>query len=405
MQSLSEKHVLVGITGGIAAYKTPDLVRGLVERNSIVKVVMTRSAVNFVSPVTMQAVSGEPVFQELLDPDSEKIMSHINLSRWADQIIVAPATANFIAKLAVGLADDLLSTICLASEAPIAIAPAMNRIMWENPATRKNISILEARGITVIGPDYGNQACGEIGMGRMIEPISLIDFFEKKLDSVTLNGLTTVVTAGPTWERLDPIRGFTNSSSGKMGYAIAKAALLAGSKVILISGPTNLSPPSEATTHYVTSAKEMLNKVEKIIDDADIFVGVAAVSDYRPKIFQEEKIKRNADSIKLELVSNPDILAFVASQPNPPFIVGFAAETANLVKNARKKLIKKNIDLIAANHISTKNSVFGSDYNTLTLVDRHSEIDLGSGLKSILAERLIMQIASKLYEKNTVTYS
>ena len=405
MQPLSEKHVLVGITGGIAAYKTPDLVRGLVEDDSIVKVVMTSSASNFISPLTMQAVSGEPVFQELLSSESETIMSHIELARWADQIIVAPATANFVAKLAAGLADDLLSTICLASEAPIAIAPAMNRVMWENSATRKNISPLEARGITVIGPDHGKQACGEVGMGRMIEPTSLINFFKKESDSASLSKLTTVVTAGPTWEALDPVRGFTNSSSGKMGYAIAKAALLAGSKVILISGPTTLSPPSKATTYYVTTAEEMLDQVKKVINDADIFIGVAAVSDYRPKIFQEEKIKRKTDSIKLELVPNTDILEFVASQPIPLFTVGFAAETTNPTANARKKLIKKNIDLNVANHVSKTNSPFGSDYNAITVVDRHSEVDLGAGLKSLLAKRLIKKIASKFHEKYTTTHS
>lgn len=401
MEKLSGQHILVGVTGGISAYKSPDLVRRLKEKDAIVRVAMTASATQFLTPLTMHAISGEPVHQDLLSIESETAMDHIELARWADQIIIAPASANFIARLSAGLADDLLSTICLATEARIAIAPAMNRMMWNNPATQRNIANLKERGISILGPEVGSQACGEIGPGRMREPEALLGWFGNQSTSKLLNDTNILVTAGPTWEALDPVRGLTNHSSGKMGYAIANAALKAGAKVTLITGPTALLPPHGAATYPVTTAEEMLAMVENTVSNANIFISVAAVSDYRPKDIQIQKIKKRKTSIQVELIPNPDILATVAARPSPPFTVGFAAETNNLLTHAREKLKQKNVDLIVANQIHGKSAPFGQDYNALTLLDDQHEIDLGYGSKEMLAARLISEISSRYYEKHS----
>ena len=401
MSSLSGRCVLVGVTGGIAAYKSADLVRRLIEQGATVRVAMTASAMQFISPLTLQSVSGQPVHDTLLDTDSETGMSHIELARWADQVIVAPATADFIARLATGLADDLLSTLCLATRAQIAIAPAMNHVMWNNPATQQNIATLRDRGIDILGPDSGSQACGETGPGRMMEPEALLQWLTSQTEDQLLTDLSVLVTAGPTWEALDPVRGLTNQSSGKMGYAIAIAALKAGAKVNLISGPTTLPSPPGISTCRVTTALDMLTEVDAQVSNADIFVSVAAVADYRPKAHQAQKIKKHTASFNLELVRNPDILATVAGRSSPPFTVGFAAETEEPVAQARQKLEAKKVDLMVANQVGGENSPFGRDDNALILVESQGETDLGRGSKQALAQCLVREIASRYHAKHS----
>ena len=401
MSSLSGRCVLVGVTGGIAAYKSADLVRRLIEQGATVRVAMTASAMQFISPLTLQSVSGQPVHDTLLDTDSETGMSHIELARWADQVIVAPATANFIARLATGLADDLLSTLCLATRAQIAIAPAMNHVMWNNPATQQNIATLRDRGIDILGPDSGSQACGETGPGRMMEPEALLQWLANQTEDQLLTDISVLVTAGPTWEALDPVRGLTNQSSGKMGYAIAIAALKAGAKVNLISGPTTLPSPPGISTCRVTTALDMLTEVDAQVSNADIFVSVAAVADYRPEAYQAEKIKKHTASFNLELVRNPDILATVAGRSSPPFTVGFAAETEEPVAQARQKLKAKKVDLMVANQVGGENSPFGRDDNALILVESQRETDLGRSSKQAHAQRLVREIASRYHAKHS----
>ena len=401
MSGLSGSQILIGVTGGVAAYKSADLVRRLIERGATVRVAMTSSAKQFISPLTMQAVSGHPVHEDLLNSDSEAGMGHIELARWADQVVVAPATADFIARLAAGLADDLLSTLCLATEATLSVAPAMNRVMWCNPATQRNITTLKDRGISVLGPDIGSQACGETGPGRMMEPGTIVYNLESDDTDKSLEGTSVLVTAGPTWEAFDPVRVLTNHSSGKMGYAIAGAAREAGATVTLVSGPTTLAPPPKVVICNVTTALEMLSAVEERITSTDIFISVAAVSDYRPGEKQPQKIKKQAATINVELVRNPDILATVAAYVSPPFTVGFAAETEAPVIQARQKLDQKNVDMIIANQVGGNNNPFGSDQNDLILVDRQGETDLGQGTKTDLAERLILEIALRYHEKHS----
>ena len=405
MSSLSGRCVLVGVTGGIAAYKSADLVRRLIEQGATVRVAMTASAVQFISPLTLQAVSGQPVHEALLDTNSETTMSHIALARWADQVIVAPATADFIARLATGLADDLLSTLCLATRAKIAVAPAMNHVMWDNPATQENIGTLRNRDVDILGPDSGSQACGETGLGRMIEPEALVHWLICQTADQLLAGLSVLITAGPTWEALDPVRGLTNQSSGKMGYAVAIAALQAGAKVNLISGPTTLLSPPGVSTCHVTTALEMLTEVNAQVSGADIFVSVAAVADYRPETHQAQKIKKHAASFSLELVRNPDILATVARRSSPPFTVGFAAETVDPVAQARQKLESKKVDFMVANQVGGINSPFGRDDNALILVDSDGEADLGRGSKQALAQCLVRAIASRYHAKHSTPNS
>src|SRR5581483_4916551 len=351
MGTLTNKRVLVGVTGGIAAYKTADLIRRLRDAGAETRVVMTAGAAEFITPLTLQAVSGHPVHEQLLDTEAEAGMGHIDLARWADVIVVAPASANFLARLAQGRADDLLTTVCLAAAVPVAVAPAMNQQMWANAATQNNMRTLRARKIHVLGPAEGEQACGEIGPGRMLEPLELVARVSELFATGELEGLKVVVTAGPTWEAIDPVRGITNRSSGKMGYAVAAAAAEAGARVVLVSGPTALPDPPRVQTVRVVSAQDMYDAVHSHLEGAHIFIGVAAVADYRVEQAAPGKIKKTADRLTLELVRNPDILAAVAHRRPHIYCVGFAAETDDPEANARAKLASKGIDLVAANRV------------------------------------------------------
>ncbi|MEW5944452.1 MAG: bifunctional phosphopantothenoylcysteine decarboxylase/phosphopantothenate--cysteine ligase CoaBC, partial [Pseudomonadota bacterium] len=366
MTDLAQKRLLLGISGGIAAYKAAELTRLLVQRNIEVQVVMTQAACQFITPVTLQALSGKPVFTDLWDNRIDNGMAHIEFTRDAAAVLIAPASADFISKLAHGTADDLLSTICLARTCPLLVAPAMNRQMWENPATQRNLTQLKRDGTVLFGPESGAQACGETGMGRMLEPETLVEEIEAFFQPKLLKGKRVLVTAGPTFEAIDAARGITNLSSGKMGYAVARAALEAGAEVTLISGPTCLAPPASATVIRVTSAQEMLNAVNAHVSGVDIFIGVAAVADYYVLNPSEQKIKKDAHILTLELAPNPDIVANVVNLPNPPFCVGFAAESENLYEFAETKRRRKNLPLLAANLIQ---NAFGSDENELILFD------------------------------------
>ena len=347
-------NIVLGITGGIAAYKAPDLVRRLRERGAEVQIVMTNSAEEFVTGTALQAVSGRPIRSNLWDKEAEAAMSHIELARWADVVLIAPATAEVMARIVSGGAPDLLTTICLATEAPIALAPAMNHVMWSNPATQSNREVLEERGIHIIGPGIGSQACGEEGAGRMLEP----DLIAATVFNLTggkgqglLEGQKVVITAGPTREPIDPVRYITNRSSGKMGYAMASAAAAQGADVVLVSGPVNLGEPPGMEVVYVESAEEMYTATHAAVEGADIFIAAAAVADYRPLAVVEQKIKKKDEAMSLELTRCPDILASVAALDEAPFTVGFAAETENVVEYARGKLAKKNLDMIVANRV------------------------------------------------------
>lgn len=395
MQELNGKRIVVGVTGGIAAYKSADLVRRLKENGAEVRVVMTENAKRFVTPLTFQAVSGQPVHHEWLDAESESGMGHIDLARWADLIVIAPATANVIARLAHGMADDLLTTLCVASEATLAVAPAMNQQMWASPATGQNVETLRQRGISILGPGEGDQACGETGPGRMLEPLDLLREIQSLFGRGVLAGRTVVVTAGPTWEAIDPVRGITNHSSGKMGYAVARAAAQAGARVILISGPTALTTPPGVENVPVTSAQDMHEAAMKACREAAVFIGVAAVADYRPENPEAQKIKKTRDRMHIDLVRNPDILADVAALPDGPLTVGFAAETEKVEQHAREKLLKKGVHLIAANDVSGTTG-FGSEDNSLMLIDRSGVQHLGRASKADLARRLIQNIGERL---------
>lgn len=361
------RRILVGISGGIAAYKSPDLVRRLIERGADVRVVMTASATQFITPLTLQAVSGHPVYQHLLDTDAESGMGHIELARWAETIIIAPATANFIAGMVQGRADDLLSTLCLASEAQLVVAPAMNRQMWSNAATQDNMRTLRDRNIEIVGPGEGDQACGEVGPGRMTEPDQIAQQIMGDGIPQLLKEKSFVITAGPTWEAIDPVRGITNHSSGKMGYAMAQAALDFGANVTLISGPVSLETPDGVHRIDVQSAEQMHSSALEMAERADVFIGVAAVADYRPETVAEQKIKKNDNEMVIRLVKNPDILADVSALNNRPVCIGFAAETQALEENARKKLKKKNLEMIVANNVAGSKGAFGRDQNQVTL--------------------------------------
>lgn len=400
MATLLHKRIVLGVTGGIAAYKSADLARRLQDAGADVRVVMTQAATEFITPLTMQAVSGHAVHLHMLDAEAESGMSHIELARWADAVLVAPASANFIAKLAHGRADDLLSTVCLATEARVAIAPAMNQQMWQNPATQANLVAVRKNSIAVFGPASGSQACGEVGPGRMLEPTELTELATGLFASGSLESLRVVVTAGPTWEAIDPVRGITNRSSGRMGYAVAEAAAEAGASVVLVSGPTMLADPQRMTVVRVSSGREMYAAVHEHIGDCSIFIGVAAVCDYRPKKIAAQKIKKHADTMTIELVKNEDILASVAGLARAPFTVGFAAETENVEKYARTKLKEKAVDLIAANDVSEQGTGFESDYNRLLLVDEHGVIELPRQHKAQLARTLIECIAQKYHAKS-----
>lgn len=396
--NLTNKRILLGVTGGIAAYKAADLTRRLQDQGAEVRVVMTDAATEFITPLTMQALSGNPVHTDLLDTETESVMGHIELARWADLILVAPASANFIARLVSGQADDLLSTLCLAAECPLAVAPAMNQAMWNNAATQTNIEKLQAITSYVLGPASGLQACGEVGEGRLLDVPELVEAVSELFPSTELGGKHVVITAGPTQEAIDPVRYLTNKSSGKQGYALAEAALEAGARVTLISGPTNLPPVPRANMVHVVSAQNMYDAVMDNIADCDIFISVAAVADFKPAEQAEQKIKKVAgkNTLTIELVENPDIVASVAALEKKPFTVGFAAETQDLVAYAKRKLANKNLDLIVANDVSDQSIGFNSDNNATTVIGHDSEVSLASMSKSALSRKLISMIAEKV---------
>jgi len=396
--ALTGKRVLLGITGGIAAYKAAELVRSLVRAGADVRVALTEAGARFVTPVTLQALSGQPVWTDLWDARVPDNMGHIELSRDRELIVVAPASADFMAKVAHGLADDLLSTLCLARRCPLLLAPAMNVEMWENAATQGNLQLLQAHGVMLAGPAAGDQACGEVGMGRMLEPAQLLSEIENFFQPKLLAGKRVLVTAGPTEEPIDPVRVLTNTSSGKMGYAIARAAHEAGASVTLVSGPVALATPPGVTRIDVRTAAEMFDAVKRAVESCDVFVSVAAVADYRVKNRAAQKLKKGNGGLLLELEENPDILAWVAALPKPPFCIGFAAESEKLAQHAREKRTKKNIPLIAAN---LAQEALGKDENSITLYDERGEHPLGRGPKLELARKLLEHAAGMLAPKNS----
>jgi phosphopantothenoylcysteine decarboxylase / phosphopantothenate---cysteine ligase len=388
--------VLLGVTGGIAAYKSPDLVRRLIERGADVQVVMTSAAQRFVSPMTFQAVSGRPTRSDLWDNTAEAAMGHIELARWAQIVLIAPASADFLARLAGGRADDLLCTLCVATEAPIMLAPAMNRVMWANKATRANVETLVARGIRILGPASGNQACGEVGAGRMWEPIQLSEaVLAPPVNAGILAGLNVLITAGPTRERLDPVRYLTNRSSGKMGFAVAEAAREAGAHVTVVAGPVQLQTPMGVTRINVESARDMYAAVHRQVSDADIFIAAAAVADFQPITVAKQKIKKQGGSVKLELEPAPDIIKSVADMAKRPFVVGFAAETNDVEENARIKLKRKKLDMIAANEVGD-GIAFDCEDNALTVIWPGGKMEVARGPKIDVARELIALIAKRL---------
>jgi len=400
MNALANKHILLGVTGGIAAYKSPELVRRLREAGAQVRVVLTAAGSAFITPLTLQAVSGQPVHQELLSAEAESGMGHIELARWADLILIAPCTADFMARLAQGLAGDLLGACCLAARVPIAVAPAMNAGMWDAPATQRNLGQLRADGVQVLGPASGNQACGEVGAGRLLEPVELVERCAALLGDAPgpgpLAGRRVLITAGPTFEDLDPVRYLGNRSSGRMGYAVAQAARAAGAQVLLISGPVALADPAGVTVQRVRSALDMHRAVLDAVAGMDVFIGTAAVADYRPAQPAGHKIKKTRESLTVELVRNPDILAEVAACADRPFTVGFAAETDDVLGYARRKLEEKRLDLIAANTVGAGQG-FEVDDNALTLLWPGGQRELPRASKAALARELIAVIAQRLH--------
>lgn len=387
---MTKHRILLGITGGIAAYKAAELLRLLMKQDYSVQVAMTEAACHFITPTTLQGLSGKPVYTDQWDDRVANSMAHINLSREADAIVIAPASADFIAKLANGLADDLLSTLCLARACPLLIAPAMNREMWQNPATQRNIAQLITDGVQIMGPDCGAQACGETGMGRMLEPELLTSLITASFQPKLLAGKNILITAGPTYEAIDAVRGITNRSSGKMGYAIAQAALEMGAEVTLVSGPTALTSPFQAKRIDVQSAAQMFNSVKQQVAACDIFIAVAAVADYRVAHPSEQKIKKSAASLTLELIPNPDILAYVASLANPPYCVGFAAESENLAEYAEQKRRAKRLPLLVGN---IAQQAIGNDENELLIFDDNGIHSLPRADKLTLARQLTKYIA------------
>ena len=410
MNTLNGKHIILGITGGIAAYKSAELTRRLRDAGAVVRVVMTHGATEFVTPLTFQALSGNPVHTELLDENAEAGMGHIELARWADAILIAPASANCMAKLAQGRADDLLTTLCLASDAPLAIAPAMNRIMWSNVATQDNFNVLNQRGVHLFGPASGAQACGETGEGRMLEVPELINALSGLFKSGVLQGINVLITAGPTYEPIDPVRFIGNRSSGRMGFALAQAAREAGANVTLISGPSNEATPENVRRIDVETAAQMHEAVMQQVRHNRIFISAAAVADYRPKTASTKKLKKHDAELTIELERNEDILSAVAGSSPGPFVVGFAAETENLETNARTKLENKSLDMIAANLVgkdaNAQDIGFNSEYNALHVLWTDGAQVLEQARKTTLARELINLVAhqfnkNRQHEKNT----
>lgn len=399
MQQLRHKKLIVGITGSIAAYKAAELIRRLVEAGAEVQVVMTQAAKAFITPLTLQALSGRPVREQVFDTQAEAAMGHIDLARWADAIVVAPASANFIAKLAHGFADDLLTTLCLASQARIVLAPAMNQQMWANSATQANFAVLQQRGMVFLGPVSGVQACGDMGFGRLMEVPDLLSEITGLFSQTYLQGLQVLLTAGPTQEAIDPIRYMSNRSSGKMGYALAEAARAAGAEVTLITGPTQLAIPFGIKSVAVTTAEQMQQAVIANCKDKHIFIASAAVADYRCQQISSEKISKAASTWQLNLITNPDILASVAALPQPPFTVGFAAQTNDLIQQAKRKLQEKRIDMIAANLVGEQQGI-DQDDNAITVLWEGGQREFPLAKKSILARQLMEFIAERYYAKH-----
>ena len=403
--AIIDTRILLGVCGGIAAYKSAELVRLLRKRHCEVRVVMTAAACQFVTPLTFQALSGHPVHTELFDAQQEQAMGHIHLARWADLLLIAPASANTLAKLANGLADDLLSTLFLAAECPTYVAPAMNQAMWHKTITQHNLDRLRQFGVNVIGPATGEQACGEQGFGRMSEPEFICEQLFTKTNHAHLAGVKLVISAGPTREPLDPVRFISNRSSGKMGYALAESALLSGAEVVLISGPVNLPPPKGAQLLKVETAQQMYDTVLSQSEHCDIYIGAAAVADYRPILVEPRKIKKDHDSSRIVLTKNPDIIAAVASQPHNPFVVGFAAETDDLENYATGKLRSKRLDMIAANWVGQPEGGFDSDYNALQVFWEGGSQTLPMTDKRQLANQLLTLISERFHEKNSAQNS
>ena len=391
--TLKGRRLLLGITGGVAAYKAAALARLLVKAGADVRVAMTEAATRFVTPVTLQALTGQTVWTDLWDPRVPDNMGHIELSRDRELIVVAPTSGDFLGKLAAGLADDLLSTLCLARRCPLMVAPAMNVEMWENPAMQRNLHTLRGDGVHFAGPAAGDQACGEVGMGRMLEPEEIVAEIEAFFQPKVLAGKRVLVTAGPTEEAIDPVRSITNASSGRMGYAVARAAREAGARVTLVSGPVSLAAPAGVERISVKSAEQMFEAVKQAAPACDVFIAVAAVADYRVKNRAAQKIKKGAGGMTLELTENPDILGTVAAMKNPPFCVGFAAESEKLAEHARAKRAKKKIPLLAAN---LAQQALGAEENEITLFDDAGEHALGRGPKLELARKLVAHVAAML---------
>ncbi len=396
MSSLANKRILLGITGGIAAYKSAELVREYRRRGADVRVVMTPAAQTFITPLTLQALSGNPVHTALLDPVAEAGMGHIELARWAELMVIAPTTADTIARLAAGEAGDLLTTLVLACRSPMVLAPAMNQAMWHHPATQANLDILRKRAVLSVGPAEGEQACGDVGAGRMVEPPAIADFCESLFETGALAGRTVVITAGPTREPIDPVRYISNHSSGKMGYALAQAAYEAGAKVVLISGPVNIAVPEGVECRAVESAQDMHREALNLAPQADVFIGAAAVADYRVAEVATQKMKKQGGELTLTLVQNPDIIADVARSERRPYVVGFAAETEQVLRHARDKLVRKGLDLVIANDVSTSDIGFNSDHNAVTVLGHNVEHELPRQNKNSLARELIAIISASM---------
>ncbi len=406
VSSIKNKQIVVAVTGSIAAYKAADLIRRLKEFGAEVRVVMTHGAAEFITPLTLQTLSGHPVSMTLLDADEESAMGHIALARWADWILVAPATADCLSRLVAGRADDLLSAVCLATEAPIAVAPAMNNKMWSNTATQNNLSLLRHRGIHVIGPASGDQACGEQGEGRLLEPLAIIEELSRLMVPGQLIDKHVMITAGPTYEPIDPVRFIGNRSSGKMGFALAQAARESGANVTLISGPVSLTTPTGVKRIDVETTEQMANAVDASLESCDIFISCAAVADYRPKLFEQEKIKKTEKQpLQIELQPTKDIVSAVTTSHNrPSFVVGFAAETQNLVEYAQSKLERKKLDMIAANWVGQKQG-FAADENALHVILNDGEQTLPLMPKTQLARELMTLIIKRFYAKNSIKNS
>ena len=402
LKSLANKNILLGVSGGIAAYKSAEIVRHLRKAGALVRVVMTKSAEEFITPLTLQALSGNRVSTELLDVEAEAAMGHIELAKWADGLLIAPATANTLARISSGRGDDLLSTIALAFEGPVSLAPAMNQAMWRNERTQENLKKLIDQDFVICGPGSGEQACGDVGLGRMLEPLDILDMFSLSFNEGTLSGKKILITAGPTQEPIDPVRFITNRSSGKMGYSLVEAALESGANVTLISGPVNIDPPSNCNFVSIKTAKEMFDAVMHHISGMDVYIGTAAVSDYSPAKASDSKIKKDGSSspMFLELKENQDILKSVSELEQRPYVVGFAAETNDLIKNAEKKLSTKNLDLIIANDVSNKEIGFDSDDNEVTLITEKEKYLIERQNKRKVSKKIIDFISRRINDQN-----